>query len=367
MLLSAPGYIALHVVRTGDYDALLVLWTMLGWLAFGRWLITDASRALWLSVAAFALAFLTKGVAGLLGLPALAAAAAVTGRLPTLLRCRTLYLGGLVLLAVVGGYYLAREAAAPGYLAAVWVNEIGGRATSAIEGHHESLGWYVGLLGTSKFSFWLLLALVGAVLNIRYVRTAPEHQLAVLCSCWVGWNLLVLSVVQTSLTWYDAPIYPALALLAALGIDALTQAAITHFRLPVLRPAVWVVLSLLLFWGPYANLMQHMTTAHRLRYAEAELQFGRHLQRQRAAQPTLTSYTILDRAEYNGSKEWYGLMAQKLNNEQVAYRSPADIAQLAPGEIVVVCHGNLRQQLLLQRKAEILLLQDSCATLRILP
>ncbi|UOQ54209.1 hypothetical protein [Hymenobacter cellulosivorans] len=67
-------------------------------------------------------------------------------------------------------------------------------------------------------------------------------------------------MLQTKLIWYDAPICPVPA-----------AAAVEHFRLPALRPLGWVLVSLGWFWGPYANLMQHMTTAHRQHYAEAEL------------------------------------------------------------------------------------------------
>jgi 4-amino-4-deoxy-L-arabinose transferase-like glycosyltransferase len=366
VLLSSPGYVALHVARTGDYDALLVLWTTIGLLAFGRYVVTKSGRALWVVAAAFTLAVLTKGVAGVLGVPALVLAAVFTRQLPGLLRRRELYLGGLLLLLTVGGYYLAREAAAPGYWSAVWANELGGRAGGALEGHNESVGWYVSLLATTKFSFWLAFAFVGLALGIRHRSTSPEYLLAVLGGCWVGWYLLLLSSVQTKLTWYDAPIYPPLALLAALGISALARAATAYFRLPTLRPAIWVLVSLALFWGPYANLMQHMTTAHRLRYAEAEVQFGRHLQRQQAALPTLTKYTLLTMPGYNGNREWYGLMAEKNRQDQLSYRTSEELTQLTPGEIVVVCEGRLRKQLEQQRPVEVLLLQDSCATLRIL-
>ena len=273
VLLSSPGYVAFHVVRTGDYDALLVLWTTIGVLAFGNYLITGSGRVLWLVTGAFILAVFTKGIAGVLGLPALILAAACTKQLPALLRQRHLYLGGLVLLIAVGGYYLAREAAAPGYLAAVWANELGGRAGAAIEGHRESIGWYTSLLATSKYSFWLAFSLVGLILGIRHQPLSPEYRLTTFWGCWVGWYIVLLSAVQTKLTWYDAPIYPVLALLAAFGISMLVQAVATHFKLPVMRPVEWLLVSLLLFWGPYANLMEQMTTAHRLRYAEAELQF----------------------------------------------------------------------------------------------
>ncbi|NVO32232.1 ArnT family glycosyltransferase [Hymenobacter lapidiphilus] len=366
VLLASPGYITLHVVRTGDYDALLVLWTTIALLAFGNYLTTGASRTLWLVVGAFTLAVFTKGVAGVVGLPALLLAAACTKQLPGLLRQRHLYLGGLALLIAAGSYYVARESAAPGYLAAVWANELGGRATTALDDHSESLGWYTNLLATSKYSFWLVFSLVGLVLGIRQQPRSPEYRLVVLWGCWVGWYLLVLSLVQTKLTWYDAPIYPALALLAAFGISMLVRAVTVHFRLPALRPVVWVLLSLLLFWGPYANLMKQQTTAHRARYGEAEVQFGRHLQRQRTAQPWLTAYSILTSSAYNGSMEWYAIVAQKSFNEQVTYRFDDNIPQLVAGETVMVCDSRLRQQLQQQRVVQVLLQQDSCATLRVL-
>ncbi|MBD2713569.1 glycosyltransferase family 39 protein [Microvirga sp. STR05] len=366
VLVSAPGYVGWHVARTGDYDALLVLWTTAGVLAFGRYLATESRCALWLAAAAFTLAVFTKGVAGVLGLPALVLAAAFTDHLPTLWRRRDVYLCGLIVIGIVGSYYAIREAAGPGYLAAVWANELGGRAGGSLEGHQESVGWYTSLLAEFKFSFWLAFAVVGFGLGIRHARTTSEYQLAVLCGVWVGWYLLLLSSMQTKLTWYDAPIYPALALLAALGIGALAQAVHTHFQLPVLPPVLWVLGALLLLWGPYANLMSDLTTQHRHRFVEAELQFGRHLQRQHANLPVLTAYTLLMPPSYNGSMEWYGFIAERTRQHQLTYRPANAIDQIAANETVVVCGNKQRQQLVQQHAVEVLWQQDSCATLRVI-
>jgi len=367
ILLSSPGFVTLHVARTGDYDALLVLWTTLGLLAFYHYFTTESKRALWLTGAAFTLAVLTKGVAGLLGLPALAIAAASSGQLRPLLRQRSFWLVMACSTLAVGSYYVARELAAPGYLQAVWENELGGRALHDLEAHHESLVWYWNLVAEKKFSCWLALAVVGLLLSLRQPKSTPEHRLALLAGLWSAWYLVLLSVIQTKLTWYDAPIYPALSLIAALGVVLLARAAAAQFRLPSFKP-VWLVLgSLLLFWGPYSQLMGQLVLAHRQRYSESGVQFGRYLQAQREAQPGITTYTVLDPTFYNGSMEWYAKVAQTVHGQQVAQRPSDQLAQFTAGETLVICDGHLRRQLQQQRHVQVLWQLDSCATLRILP
>jgi 4-amino-4-deoxy-L-arabinose transferase-like glycosyltransferase len=366
VLVSTPGYVGWHVARTGDYEALLVLWTTAGMLAFGRYLATESRRALWLAAGAFTLAIFTKGVAGVLGLPALVLAAAFTGQLPRLLRRCDLYLCGLAVIVAVGSYYGAREITESGYLAAVWANELGGRAGGALEGHQESAGWYIRLLAESKFSFWLAFASIGIALGLRYARATTEYQTAVLCGSWVGWYLLLLSSMQTKLTWYDAPIYPALALLAALGIGALTKAVSTHFQLPTIRPVVWLFVSLLLFWGPYASLMNHLTTLYRQRFTDPALQLGRHLQRQYEVLPALKAYSLLMPPTYNGNVEWYGFVAEQTRHHRLIYRPVSAISRLAVSETIVICGSQSRKRLLQRHVVEVLWQQDSCATVRII-
>ena len=52
ILITTRGYVDLHVTRTGDYDALLTLWTTIGGLCL--WYYTETRSLRWLLMAAVA-------------------------------------------------------------------------------------------------------------------------------------------------------------------------------------------------------------------------------------------------------------------------------------------------------------------------
>jgi 4-amino-4-deoxy-L-arabinose transferase-like glycosyltransferase len=85
-LLTSKGFVAGHVARTGDYEALLLLFTTSQVLAVFAWLQTRQRRFLFLAGATVGLAVLTKGIAGLLFLPGIGIEVIRRGRLVTLLR-----------------------------------------------------------------------------------------------------------------------------------------------------------------------------------------------------------------------------------------------------------------------------------------
>lgn len=69
VLVTTPGYVTAHVTRTGDYDAMLILWTtaflLLGFIGLEQ----GRSRTLLYSLLALALGILTKSVAPLFFFP----------------------------------------------------------------------------------------------------------------------------------------------------------------------------------------------------------------------------------------------------------------------------------------------------------
>lgn len=86
ILISINGYVNRHVTRTGDYDALLTLFTTGYCLLFFTWIETNNRRYLYPFFLFVTLAVLTKSVAGLLIAPALLIYAIYRRKLIPLLR-----------------------------------------------------------------------------------------------------------------------------------------------------------------------------------------------------------------------------------------------------------------------------------------
>ena len=220
VLLSALGFLGEHHGRTGDYDALLTL-AELG-VGLSVFLLIETNRPRWwLGVGAgLIVATLTKGVAALLPLPGLALYCLAQRRGRALLQTTGFWLTLLVWLATAAGWYLLREHLAPGYWAAVNLNELGGRFGTALEAHGETWYYYIARLSTTKFLPWIYVLPLVVPFALRHPDPRARRA-AWLALSTAGGLLLVLSLAKTKIEWYALPAYPWLALLAGLGAPRL--------------------------------------------------------------------------------------------------------------------------------------------------
>ncbi len=262
LLLTSSGFVLVHCARNGEYDAMLVLWLFASSLAFFRHVEAlaeprelpdrgtparsdgDPGRWLWLTALFLVLAVYTKGIQGLLLLPAFLVYATVCGRLRAVLRRRSVLALGSVLLALAA-YGILREQLQPGYLRAVWDNDLFGRYASVNEQHHGSVFKYVWTL-----RYWgVLTLLVTPVLILA--RRSREIGVGVFAIVMAGCYLAVISLSKTKLEWYLAPIFPFLALYIAfavrVGFDRLRAAAAwlgVVFAVGVASVTAWFVLAM---------------------------------------------------------------------------------------------------------------------------
>lgn len=217
ILITSHGYINLHATRTGDYDALLTLFTTLSGLLFFSYCEKKNYKYLYLFFLFTALAVLTKSVTGLLFLPAIFIYSIVQKQLIPLLRNKHFYIGLLSFLVIVLGYYLLREVNNPGYLAAVQENELGGRYLEIIESHHHGFWYFYNNFIDFQISVWYLLIPCGLFTGL-VIKNKKINRLTLFSSLMIITFFLVISTAQTKLEWYDVPLYPFLAILIAIFI-----------------------------------------------------------------------------------------------------------------------------------------------------
>lgn len=251
LLAVCPLFYGAHAGATGDYDALLTLWTTAYGLALFV-LIDRGERDLGLAAAAglfVGLAILTKGVAGLVPGIGVAIYALVVGlrRLPQTFVNYVLVVGVAVL--VGGSYYFLRAQAAPGYVAAVMSNELGGRFGGAIENHGGSAFYFIRrLLVASPGIFFIALA------GLALLPDGRARRLAIFALFQVTGLLVVYSSAQTKLPWYIVPALPFLAIAVALGgLGILHRAAGTRFARAARIAAVTLTAAAIGFaiWSRY--------------------------------------------------------------------------------------------------------------------
>jgi 4-amino-4-deoxy-L-arabinose transferase-like glycosyltransferase len=233
LMFSSNWFTCVHFARTGDYDVPVALFTLLYVLAFWR-SIEEDNRVLisWFAIFAVAIVFavMTKGVVGAFGLVGVFVFSLIKGRIVTLLRNLHVWVLTVLVLVVCIGYYVSREQYDPGYLQAVWQNELGPRFSSTIEEHAGGPLFYIASLIGGFTPATMLLPLAALTILRRDSRRSSLATLCVVCSAT---NLLVLTAAQTKIVWYLAPVFPFLAIATAVGItDGLRWVKARELRLP---------------------------------------------------------------------------------------------------------------------------------------
>lgn len=217
VLITSQGYISLHAVKTGDYDALLTLFITLFCFLFFTYLETGNRKFLYYFYIFLALAILTKSIAGFLFLPGLFFYTLWRKKLGSLLKKKDFYIGLGILVFLVCGYYFLREMQSNGYWEAVQKNELGGRYLDTLESHKGDFWYYYENFINYKLSVWHILVPYGLLIGL-FNKDKKIVRLAVFASLTALTFFLVISTAQTKLDWYDVPMYPFLSVLVSFFI-----------------------------------------------------------------------------------------------------------------------------------------------------
>ncbi len=273
VLLTSDIYIESHGAISGDYDALLALWQTAYLLTFYRYLEDRRPQLLYLTGLFIFFAAFTKGVAGFFFLPALAVYALWRRELLPLLRGKQTYWTILAVIGALLSYYFLREAVNPGYLQAVWENELGGRYFEAKEGQAQPFWFYFqSIFQFDLYSPWVYLVPIAFL--VGFLQKELRH-LTVLFAINFVLFFGVISFAQTKLTWYFMPILPSISLLVGLLIQETYQALRTHLQLsqPSLRRALLIVFSLTIFTLPYRRIIEKVYVFEHQGYLKEKMDY----------------------------------------------------------------------------------------------
>lgn len=247
MLLSAWGFNHYHILRTGDHDAALTYWFMLS--IFSAWAYRFAQRSnLYLLLVFFftGCAILTKSVLGVLMVPGIAIYLLFFTSINKLFKNLYLYIGVLLLLAMVTSFYGMMEIRESGFLRLVWDNEIGGRYVKAIESHQGPWYYYLEYLFSYGYSWFLIWVFPGIWFGLRAKNRGYQHATLLVLLCLVI-ALITLSISSTKLEWYGASLYPLLAFLSAGGLVGVVEHWVLpilgkQFQQSILKPIVFIII-----------------------------------------------------------------------------------------------------------------------------
>lgn len=244
ILSTAVGPLEHHGFRFAEYDSLLTFFTTAASLCF--FLFTEAvpdkrGRYILLFFVAIALACLTKGVAGLLFLPAYFVYVLGRRQLLQVFTNPSVYAGAALFIVVVAGYYLIRDHYNAGYIDSVFGNELGGRFLKVNEGHSQPFPFYFNNIRFSRFRVWYWIVPTALVVMLLPGGNASRKRLLWFSMLLSATFLLVISISETKLLWYDLPVYPLLAVAGAMVFIRISE-VVANLSAEVPKSAVLALL-----------------------------------------------------------------------------------------------------------------------------
>lgn len=217
VLITTQGFIHIHASRTGDYDAMLTFFTTAYCLLFFTYCETFNIKYLYLFFISLSLAVFTKSIAGLLFLPAIFIYTLLQGQFIPLLKSKNFYLGLSLFIGSIFGYYLLREYYNPGFLEAVYKNEIGGRYFEVIEGHKNVFWYYYNNMSAYQLTAWYLFIPCGLLIGL-FIKNEKIKRLSIFSFIMTLTYFLIISNAKTKLEWYNVPLYPFLSIFIGIFI-----------------------------------------------------------------------------------------------------------------------------------------------------
>jgi len=225
LLITSQGFYTFHTGRTGDSDAILTLLLTTSNIIFLDSVVKNnfSNKRLFVLFIILTLAFLCKSFASILfGLGYLIILIVNKKHITTQpFKKAGFWLGTLLFIVIAVGFILIRNHLQPGYIDFVLSVDIG-RMTKEVEQHKEPFFYYIDNLAGTNFRFWFFFALIGAVMIFsKYAHPTKKIFLgiAILSVSY----LLIISSSVSKLPWYTMPLYPLLAILAAIPIYELLK------------------------------------------------------------------------------------------------------------------------------------------------
>ncbi|HXT71743.1 MAG TPA: glycosyltransferase family 39 protein [Vicinamibacterales bacterium] len=264
VLATSFGFLHIHSGRSGNPDAMMSLLLLLV-VVVSSTSERHPWRIAWLGPLLCGV-FMLKGLAVLLPLAYLAAVAVVRKRKGKSLAWPPALAAAGLLVLPAAAWALARwQVDGWQFLQLLLTQDLYLAATQPLDGHAGSLLYYANVLQRYQYD-WLLAAFVATVLAWRNVRAGVASLAGVVRTgegpvfalvVWSAVTLTVITTMQTKLSWYANPVYPAFAL----GVAWLLGKGLSIDCGPRRAVAAVAIVSLLVAQG---KLMWHPLQKHRL-------------------------------------------------------------------------------------------------------
>lgn len=331
-LLTCDGYIAIHIARTGDYDALLALFTtlylFLFYLAIDKKQYTLSTKYLIAGSVFAILAFYTKTIQGLIFVPAAFLFLLVSTRFrPKVILRLAVSLVGILLICMT--YYFVRERINPGYIEASIYNDVTGRYFEQVVSP-KPWNYYLKHLLNMKFSY-LFYSLPFVLFYAYRLRQKAEGKFLLYLLINLIFYFAVIQVSQSKGLQYLAPAYPIMAVLFGITFISLANDLFSISGVKASKPILLIVV-IILFIFPYISILNKNLTRFDTN-GWWSIKYGHYMHRVVTKQPGLNAISILHDG-YNAHLDFY-LIADQQKQLSTFKKTVAD--NLKPGEYVLFC------------------------------
>lgn len=143
----------------------------------------------------------------------------------------------------------------PGYLQAVWENELGGRYLGNLEGNEQPFLYYFHMLVDRRYTMWFIFVPLG-LFTLSFTKDRNIRRFGVFSTVVVITYYLAISMSRTKLMWYDLPMYPFLAVIVAVPIYSIFQKLREKVEenSNVLIRVASVIFLIMIFMAPYRTV-----------------------------------------------------------------------------------------------------------------
>ncbi len=365
VLATSSGFVREHAARTGDHDAPLALYMLMGVLAFYVLLNEEDRKARvkwWVLLSASAIAsLLTKYLFGAMFWPGMALYAIYKGKLSWLLRQRALWVSATVVVLSCGGWVAFMEWQQPGFAGRVLYYEMLHRYTTVIEEHHAP--WYFFLLQfwEGHFQPWLWLLPVPLAMLFFKASQKMKDFVLLLTAC-AATHLLVISSAHTKLPHYDVAAYPLLAMLAGIGLWKTMELLHLNWTNPLFQPTVvGLAIAGVVGFGilPYSKVIAQVWNPV---WQEDENKYGYLFKEIEAHHGSLRKFKLVAPV-FEAQAVYYAGLYNRRKGYQIELEDFPKRVQ--PGDTIMVCNRNYIDYLFRNYQLQGLATYEQCFVARV--
>lgn len=291
VLVCSPGYITPHLARTGDHEGILAFLVLAALIGFYQYIETGKAKYIYLSAIFFAFGFLTKNLVAFFPLPAMLLYLIYKRQLLSFLSTWAVWRSIWLLIMILAIQYLIIWMVSPYNFRFLGLANVQDRFVNVIHGHAAPMFFYWTELAEWKFFPWVMLLPIGLGALAFKKFTAYRSLMLLLFGSAIS-HLVVVSISQTKLPWYDASVYPWLSIIAAFGLWAVWDMLSTKLGQAIaIKVAAASIMVLAVFGYSYAQIVKENMT-HRIYSPQQHI--GLLLQEVRDQHPEIMTLKVVD-------------------------------------------------------------------------